>query len=411
MRGRAACIACIVAASALQLASLSAQPPLVPATFELPVTGGEPTLERLGIEPEERAVGLPLLARALHGAAAVNTSGSLAVTFTEIFGAVTTTVSTTVAAGPPAVVLAPFSDEFWRRVLSLDRDADLFAAIVKQRGALLVASGAMYCDRNTREWLQGQASLTAEIVKSWPGAFAVASPGLAMADGDITVPGGRDGVAAWTSLVGASPADPARFLRRLLDRDDGRLARFFATVRQLDDRTRESLLEPLRGETPTAALENLYNAARRAEPVWAPNVHPYQLTNADLPSVLRGLPDAATLPPAAGWWPLLLDGVNSRRDAADMLARPSAAPAYAATVRAVLDGSYRERRDRLTTIALARRAWPSSADPGEQADLVYALSQFARYRALLLTLDRIDVLSPGTWALSIDAARRVDCEA
>lgn len=400
-----------MAGSALQLAPVSAQPPLVAAAFELPVTGGEPTLERLGIEPAERAVALPLLARALHGAAAVNTSGSLAVTFTEIFGAVTTTVSTPVAAGPPAVVLAPFSDGFWRRVLSLDRDADVFAAIVKNRGALLVASGAMYCDRNTREWLQGQASLTAEIVKSWPGAFAVGAPGLSMADGDFTVPGGRDAVASWTSLVGASPADTARFLRRLLDRDDGRLARFFATMRQLDDRTRESLLEPLAGETATAALENLYNAARRAEPVWPPNVHPYQLTNADLPSVLRGLPeiDAGNLPPAAGRWPALLNsGVSSRRDAADMLAQPPAASAYAATVRAILDGSYRERRDRLTTTALAHRAWPSSGDPGEQADLVYALSQFSRYRALLLTLDRIDVLSPGTWALSIDAARRVD---
>lgn len=157
--------------SALRLAPVSAQPPLVPATFELAVTGGEPTLERLGIRPEERAVAFPLLARALHGAAAVNTSGSLAVTFTEIFGPLTTPVSAPVPPGAPAVVLAPFSNDFWRRVLAIDGEADLFAAIVKHRGALLVAAGAMYSDGDTREWLQREPALAAQIVKSWPGAF------------------------------------------------------------------------------------------------------------------------------------------------------------------------------------------------------------------------------------------------
>lgn len=232
-----------------------------------------------------------------------------------------------------------------------------------------------------------------------------------MAADAVSLPGGSDAVTAWTSLVGVSPTDPPRFLRRLLDRDDGRLARFFATLRQLDDRTRDGLLAPLAGETATAALEHVYNAARKAEPVWAPNVHPYQLTNADLPSVLRGLSevDAESSPSPAGLWPALLNGgVDSRSDAAAVLAEAPSSSAYAATVRAILDGSYRERRDRLTTIALARRVWRAAADAGQQTDAVYALSQFPRYRALLLTLDRIDVLSPGTWAASIDAARRAD---
>lgn len=411
MRGSTTLAALILGAGALQPALVAAQPPLVPATFELAVSGGEPTLQQMGIRPEERAIALPLIARALHGAAAVNTSGSLAVTFTEIFGPVTTGTSTPVPPGPSAVVLAPFSDAFWRRVLQIDRDADLFAAIVKNRGAMLLAAGALYSDAGTRTWLEQEPALAAQIVKSWPGAFAVAAPGLSIDKDGVRVTGGGDAVAAWTALVGVPPTEPAQFLRRLLNRDDGRLARFFATVHQLDDTTREAVLAPLPGETATSALDALYDAARRAEPVWPPNVHPYQLTNADLPSVLRGLSELnpSELPQQAGLWPALLStDVGSRRDAAAILAQAPASSAYAATVRAILDGQYRERRNRLTMVGLARRVWHETADSADQADAVYALAHFPRYRALLLTLDRIGIASPSTWAASVDAARRVD---
>src|SRR5690606_13068109 len=59
-------------------------------------------------------------------------------------------------------------------------------------------------------------------------------------------------------------------------------------------------------------------------------------------------------------------------------------------------------------VALAHRLWRGDAPREEQADAVYALAQFPRFQALLLTLDRIDVRSPGTWAAAVDAARRAD---
>lgn len=411
MWGRVVGAAVIVAASTWVPATVSAQPTLVPATFDLPVTGGAPTLERLGIRPGDRAVALPLMARALHGAAAVNMSASLAATFAEIFGSASTAAPPSVPPGPPAVVLAPMSETFWRRLLQLDGEADLFAAIVRDRGALLLAAGAMSSDGDTRAWLEKEPAFAAEIVKLWPGAFAVAAPALSIADEGVRVPGGDAAASAWEALAGAPAGDALSFLRRLLNRDEGRLARFFATLRQLDDPTRDALLAPLEGETPADALQRLYDAARRAESVRPPDVYPYQLTNADLPSVVRGLGriDPARPPATAGLWPALLERrVNSRSEAAELLASEPASSAYAATVRAVLNGPYRDRRQRLTTIALADRIWRGDAGADEQADAVYALAQFPRYQALLLTLDRIDVLSPGTWAAAVDAARRAD---
>ena len=53
----------------------------------------------------------------------------------------------------PVVVLAPFSDRVWRRVLALAPEVDLFTSIVKNRGALLVAAGALEAGPGTREWL------------------------------------------------------------------------------------------------------------------------------------------------------------------------------------------------------------------------------------------------------------------
>ncbi|MCU0256413.1 MAG: hypothetical protein MUF60_06700, partial [Vicinamibacterales bacterium] len=106
--------------------------------------GGQPAYERLGFRPEERGHALVLLARALHGAAVANPSGSLAVTVTEVFGPPTRTSSPQVPSegeGPPVSLLAPFDDRLWRRLLELDARADLFTAIVRHRGALLVAAG------------------------------------------------------------------------------------------------------------------------------------------------------------------------------------------------------------------------------------------------------------------------------
>ncbi len=398
-----------MAATQAETAATSGGVGPVPVTFELPVTGGETTIERLGIRPEERSVALVIMARALHGVA-TTTSASLAVTFTEIFGPVTLSTLPPVPHGDKtAVVLAPFSAAFWRDVLQVDASADLFATIVKQRGALLVAAGALHTDADTRAWLSGQPALVRDVVRLWPGAFAVLAPGLSVTREGIHVPGDPD---AWTALAGgAAPARPADFLRRILARDNGHLARFFATLAGLDAATRDALLVPLAGETPARTLADLYDHARRGEPRWPPNAHPFQLSQSDLFSVLRGLTDLDPAAPSGqgGLWPALLTArIGSRRDAAALLTRPPDTPVFASTVRAVLQGHLRDRRDRITMVALARRIWNEQAPAVEQADAVYALGQYRSFRALLVTLDRMDIPTPATWAAMVDAARRAD---
>jgi len=389
--------------------SAHAQPPA--GSFELPVTGGQELLERLGIRPEERGVTVPLLARALHGAVATGAGSGIAVTLTELFGAATANASVPASNGPGAVVLAPFSDATWRRVLELPSGADLFAAIVKNRGALLVAAGAMQAGPDLREWLAEDARLLRQVITAWPGSFAQAAPALRINGGRMAVPGGPPLDVAWAALVGVPTTKPDEFLRRLLARDEGRLARFYATIDRLDQERRAALLHPLQGEDATGALATTYRLARDAEAPWDPNSHPYQLSYADLASVLHALGplDPATLPASAGRWPgLLAADIDSRGDARALLQRAPAAQPFAALVRAMLNGSPGERRNHMTVVAMARRAWDGAAPPEAQADIVYALGHYGRLPALLLMLDRLAVTSPAVWARLVDAARRVD---
>ena len=384
--------------------------PAPPGYFLLPVPGGQPVFERLGIRNDERGYALMLFARALHGAIVSNPSGSLAITFTEVFGPLTVLASPLAVSSdaPPVTLLAPFSDQVWRRILPLEPEADLFTAIVKNRGALLVAGAALEAGPGVREWLAGEPRLLTQIVREWPGAFAQAATALARAPGGWAVPGDER---AWTSLVGAAPSRADEFLRRLLARDQGQLARFFTTLASLPEARRTALLQGAPGEDPTTLLASLYDAAREADAPWEPNQHPYQLSYADLPSVLHALSDLSTdrLPATAGLWPAFVTTtIESREDATSVLRRERSTAPFAATVRGLLRGTPRERRDRIAMLSIARRVWDDDGPAEAQADLIYALGHFRRYRGLLLMLDRIGVRAPRVWARLVDAARHVD---
>ena len=384
--------------------------PAPPGYFLLPVPGGQAVFERLGIRNDERGYALMLFSRALHGAVVSNPSGSLAITFTEVFGPLTVTAPAVAipSNGPPVTLLAPFSDQIWRRTLSLDPSADLFTAIVKNRGALLVAGAALEAGPGVREWLAAEPRLLGQIVREWPGSFAQVAAALARTPAGWAVPGDER---AWTSLVGAPPSKADEFLRRLLARDEGQLARFFTTLASLPEARRTALLQGAPGDDPASVLASVYDAARQADAPWAPNDHPYQLSYADLPSVLLALSDLPLdqTPATAGLWPALVTTtIASREEAAALLRRERAIAPFAGTVRALLRGTPRERRDRIAMLAIARRIWDENAPADAQADLLYALGHYRRYRGMLLMLDRIGVRAPRVWARLVDAARLVD---
>lgn len=59
-------------------------------------------------------------------------------------------------------------------------------------------------------------------------------PAFAIQGTHAVVPGGPNAEVVWTSLAGASPAQPGAFFRSLLDRDDGKLLAFFFALSEVD---------------------------------------------------------------------------------------------------------------------------------------------------------------------------------
>ena len=66
----------------------------------------------------------------------------------------------------------------------------------------------------------------------------------ASAAGRVKVPGGRDAEAAWKDLVGASPANPASFVPRLLAKDKGWLAAYFDVLSRVSRIQQAYFTEP-----------------------------------------------------------------------------------------------------------------------------------------------------------------------
>ena len=125
-----------------------------------------------------------------------------------------------------------------------------------------------------------------------------------------------------------------------------------------------ALLQPLPGENATTALSALYDVARDADAPWDANLHPFQLSYADLASVLHSLDDLPIerLPASAGWWPALLQQNIDTRDEAAALVR--SAPVRRAVRR------HRARDAARRSPARVAIAWRSSrwrAAPGRAA--------------------------------------------
>ena len=81
------------------------------------------------------------------------------------------------------------------------------------------------------------------------------SSGFALRGSRAAVPGGPPADAVWEKLVGSSTAVPAKFFRALLEKDEGKLLAFFATLGQLDADHQRFLT---RGATRTSRFYDLF---------------------------------------------------------------------------------------------------------------------------------------------------------
>ena len=178
---------------------------------------------------------------------------------------------------PGETVPLPLDASIWRETL-LQRqvpDNQIIAAILSDRSTALLYHGLAGLDDETLAWLGPERDTLRHLLRH-AGAFGVFGPSVRVQAGRVVVPGGADAEPMWQALVGADPARPSAFVRRLFGDESGVLAWFYDAIAHLDEPTLQfatsaALPEPARVERVRA----LFEVFERVGQDWQPEKQPF----------------------------------------------------------------------------------------------------------------------------------------
>ena len=183
--------------------------------------------------------------------------------------------------GAPAIagetVPLPLDASIWRETL-LQRqvpDNQIIAAVLSDRSTALLYHGLAGLDDETLAWLGPERETLRHLLRH-AGAFAVFGPSVRVRAGRVAVPGGTEAEPLWQAIVGAEPARPAAFVRRLFGDEPGHLAWFYDALANLDEprlrfATSASLPGPARIERVRALLDVFESIGNE----WQPEKQPF----------------------------------------------------------------------------------------------------------------------------------------
>ena len=447
MAGRTLRTALLLAAVCPGAARATAgEPGVPPPWFEVRVPEGTARLaQAAGLDPATEAWRLlPDLTRRLHASygerAAARVTPQLAAYFAGASVAASPAVLPPIAdadgaapvllvpaephvpAPPPVLastaagdhVSLPLSSAAWDRILGRDRMGrrrDILNAIVVDGGAARLYRGLSTWDAPTLAALsEGNALRT--IYRRHADAFATFAASFRVEGGRVRVPGGHAEAALWQDVVGASVMRPGDFLVELATADQGRVFFFYDSIDRLDEPHRRFAMATTETD-PRRRLERvraLRSSFLLADPWWDAARLPFSRPVADAPRVLettRVTTDGVLAPPNQRvlWEAAFDDQVEAPVEWRARLAQspPADAPWL---VERIAGAEPNQARSRLGMLAFAQRVFGGAeADP---ADLLAALRGFGRYRALVLTLERMGLRDPALYAAAARHAERLE---
>ena len=315
--------------------------------------------------------------------------------------------------GATDVVPVPLTADVWGRAIfrrKIARD-ELVGAIVADHTAALLCHGLAALDDQTLQYFVEHVSMLTRIAERSAPVFAAFSSSLHIHASRVVPPGGDDAVALWEAVVGEKVNHPEAFVLRLFELSDGRVAHLFDTIGQLDAPRRAFALG-LWIPDATLRLERfkvLGTAGINAYRDWHVRQLPFSHASYDLTmTLMRVTVDAGGVPrqPAArGFWSRVFAGSELPDDPARQMRAIDEDPFDAPwLVEAVASGDIRQRADRLDQIAFAQRVF---GEGGDRQDVFVAVRAMARYRMLMLTLERIGIRSPAVFASAARQAARL----
>ena len=311
------------------------------------------------------------------------------------------------------LVPVPLTAEIWSRAVFHRKVGknELVGAIVGDPVASLLCHGLAGLDDETLEYFAEHSSILTKLAERAAPAFGVFSGSLQIRNNRLVLPGGPDATPLWEGVVGEKVTRPEAFMLKLFEASDGRLAYLFDTIGHLDAPRRAFVLG-LWIPTATVRLERfkvLASTGITAYRDWHLRTLPFNRGSHDLAmTLMRVSVDAngAPLAPASrGFWSRVFSGNDLPDDPARQLRGIDEEPFDAAWLTDTVGSvDVRQRGDRLDQIAFAQRLFGGTAD---RADALVAVRAVARYRMLMLTLERMGLTAPALYAAAARQAARV----
>jgi hypothetical protein len=371
----------------------------------VPVPGGLSALARaLDIDAPDRARCVVEIVRLVYGDMTYERSDP-ASPYRRLIGHLSVAASAASEPRIPDLVPVPLTASLWSRAV-FRRDVTsqtLFAAIVSDSDAALLAHGLSALDDETLEWFADHPALLTTLYRRHAIVFASFAAHLRIHNGRVLPPGGDGAVPLWESVLGARVSDPMTFVTALFTSAKGRMAYLYDVIGQLDgpraafalglwlpDRTvRLERFQALSQLSVSAIRE--WNAAR------IPFFRPVHDLLALLNRVRVERTGAPAFPASRGLW---AEAMSARGDGFDQerTSPGDDGPIDAAWLGAViLSGPGLSRRDRLDQFAFGHRVFASAKDAASP-DLIAAIGSFRRVPMLMLTVERMELRHPSVYA-------------
>ena len=315
------------------------------------------------------------------------------------------------------VVPLPLDAATWSHVILQEKvpPSRLFARVMSERRAALLAHGLAWLDDETLLYLAHNPDLLRKLYEDHAPVFAGFGRSVRVRENRIAVPGGSAAEPLWETVVDEKVDRPDRFIRSLLEKQDGRLAYFYDAIASLDaPHARFALGLWIPDSTLRAERFRALTATSRDGLVaLQPKTFPFVRLPLDLAIVLariRVQPDGVPAAPSTrALWDMVFASADIPDDPAKELKnlRPDG----------VMDAAWladktmtvvrtTERAERLDTIAFGQRVMGGAPDAA-LPDVLMALRGFMQFRMLMLTLDRMGVADPALFAAAARRARSI----
>ena len=180
-------------------------------------------------------------------------------------------------ARPSQTVPLPLDASIWRETLLQPQlsQNQIIGAILADRSTALLYHGLAGLDDETLAWLGPERETLRHLLRH-AGAFAVFGPNVRVQAGKIVVPGGADAEPMWQAVIGADPAKPAAFVRRLFGDESGLLAWFYDVIASLDEpRFRFATSAALPISARVERVRALLEVFERSGSEWVPEKQPF----------------------------------------------------------------------------------------------------------------------------------------